>query len=141
MDNHFDTFDFIWRCLDAAVPLALGTAVLIYFPRRFAREMEMGKRSGEEGRKLSKRVQILSYWVIGYGLLKSADIFDPGISLGLLFGGLVIVFFWWLSGYDPQLTGEGKAGGLVRRALRCGITYVLVGLAFKGLWQYGHIAS
>jgi hypothetical protein len=138
MDHHFDTFDFVWRCLDAAVPLSLGVAALIYFPRRFAREIEIGKRPGEEGRKLGKWAQILGRWMMAYGTLKLPDIFYPGISICFLVGAAVVWFFWWLSGYDPKLERETKTGGFIRRALYCGVTYALVGLSFKGLWQYVH---
>jgi len=33
---------------------------------------------------------------------------------------------WWLSGYDTQVTGADKKADSIRRALRCGITLILV---------------
>jgi tetratricopeptide (TPR) repeat protein len=45
-------------------------------------------------------------------------------------------FFWWLSGYDSRLTDENPREDFIRRALRCGITLLLVEVAFWGLWQY-----
>ena len=41
---------------------------------------------------------------------------------------LVGVAFWWLSGYDAKVTGGNKRQDLIRRAARCGITLLLVGL-------------
>ena len=36
--------------------------------------------------------------------------------------------FWWLSGYDSKVTGGNKRQDLIRRAVRCGITLLLVGM-------------
>ena len=33
---------------------------------------------------------------------------------------------WWLSGYDTKVTGENKRADFIRRAIRCGITLLLV---------------
>jgi tetratricopeptide (TPR) repeat protein len=43
---------------------------------------------------------------------------------------------WWLSGYDTKVTGEKEREDFIRRAIRCGLTLVLVELAFWGLWRY-----
>jgi tetratricopeptide (TPR) repeat protein len=43
----------------------------------------------------------------------------------LAFVGLA---FWWLSGYDAKVTGGDKMQDLIRRAARCGITLLLLGL-------------
>jgi tetratricopeptide (TPR) repeat protein len=51
---------------------------------------------------------------------------------------------WWLSGYDAKLTGDNEQRDFIRRAIRCGITLVLVELAFLSLWRfwrYGDQAS
>ena len=47
---------------------------------------------------------------------------------------LVVLAFWWLSGYDAKVTGEDKRQDLIRRAARCGITLLLAGflLALPG---------
>ena len=42
---------------------------------------------------------------------------------------------WWLSGFDSRLTGEGDWRDITRRALRCGVTLLVVEIAFYGLWQ------
>lgn len=39
---------------------------------------------------------------------------------------------WWLSGYDSQVTGEDKAKDFTRRAIRCGISLVLLTMAAFG---------
>src|ERR1051325_2432284 len=33
---------------------------------------------------------------------------------------------WWISGYDPKLTGENSTEDLVRRSIRCGLTLILM---------------
>ena len=43
----------------------------------------------------------------------------------LAFAGLA---FWWLSGYDAKVTGGNKRQDYIRRAVRCGITLLLVGM-------------
>ena len=47
---------------------------------------------------------------------------------------LVVLAFWWLSGYDAKVTGEDKRQDLIRRAASCGITLLLAGflLALPG---------
>lgn len=47
---------------------------------------------------------------------------------------IAAVFFWWLSGFDSRLTGEDRAD-FVRRAVRCGITWVIVEVGFYALWR------
>ena len=49
---------------------------------------------------------------------------------------LTLLASWWLSGYDAKVTGENERVDFIRRAVRCGITLVLVELAFLCLWQY-----
>lgn len=43
---------------------------------------------------------------------------------------------WWLSGYDSQVTGENETKDRIRRGIRCGISLLLVELAYWGLWRY-----
>jgi tetratricopeptide (TPR) repeat protein len=47
---------------------------------------------------------------------------------------LVVLAFWWLSGYDAKVTGGNTRQDLIRRAARCGITLLLAGflLALHG---------
>jgi thioredoxin-like negative regulator of GroEL len=57
-----------------------------------------------------------------------------------LFWNFVVLAFtipvsWWLSGYDPKLTGEKEQQDFIRRAIRCGLTWFLVELAFWCLWR------
>jgi thioredoxin-like negative regulator of GroEL len=42
---------------------------------------------------------------------------------------------WWLSGYDEKVTGEKEWEDFIRRAVRCGLTLVLMELAFLCLWR------
>lgn len=58
-----------------------------------------------------------------------------------LFWNFVVLVFtipvsWWLSGFDSKVTGENERQDIVRRALRCGLTWILVELAFLSLWRY-----
>jgi tetratricopeptide (TPR) repeat protein len=41
----------------------------------------------------------------------------------------------WLSGFDSRLTGEGDWQDITRRALRCGLTLLIIEAAFYGLWR------
>ena len=43
---------------------------------------------------------------------------------------------WWLSGYDPRVTGHNVKLDSLRRSIRCGVTLFLVEMAFYCLWQY-----
>jgi tetratricopeptide (TPR) repeat protein len=43
---------------------------------------------------------------------------------------------WWLSGYDPMVTGHNVKLDSLRRSIRCGITLFLVEMAFYCLWHY-----
>jgi tetratricopeptide (TPR) repeat protein len=52
-------------------------------------------------------------------------------------GGVAAVT-WWLSGYDTRLTWDNARADLIRRSVRCGLTLVLVEMAFLGLWRYWH---
>jgi tetratricopeptide (TPR) repeat protein len=58
-----------------------------------------------------------------------------------LLTNLVVLAFaaagsWWLSGFDSRLTREYDWEDLIRRCVRCGITLILVEMAFYGLWRY-----
>jgi hypothetical protein len=44
---------------------------------------------------------------------------------------------WWLSEYDAKLTGHDEKADRLRRFIRCGITLLLVEVAFWNLWLYG----
>ena len=43
---------------------------------------------------------------------------------------------WWLSGYDPGVTGHIEKLDSFRRSLRCGVTLFLVESSFYCLWEY-----
>jgi hypothetical protein len=49
---------------------------------------------------------------------------------------LTAIASWWLSGYDTKLTGADERQDFIRRAIRCGLTLLLVELAFWSLWRY-----
>jgi tetratricopeptide (TPR) repeat protein len=39
---------------------------------------------------------------------------------------------WWLSGFDSRVTGENNKSDLIRRILRCSVTFILAGIFFGG---------
>src|SRR5439155_22978788 len=59
-------------------------------------------------------------------LIRDMGLFYAAILLGT---GLLA---WWISGYDPKLTGENKADDLSRRILRCGLTLLLMAGGLAG---------
>jgi hypothetical protein len=50
------------------------------------------------------------------------------LLLYLVFLGVTVVAVWWLSGYDSNLTGDNRKKDFTRRAIRCGLTLVLVAI-------------
>jgi tetratricopeptide (TPR) repeat protein len=50
------------------------------------------------------------------------------MALYLFFWGVTVVAVWWLSGYDSNLTGDHRKKDFTRRAIRCGLTLVLVAI-------------
>jgi tetratricopeptide (TPR) repeat protein len=58
--------------------------------------------------------------------------------MGLFFAGILLataMLAWWISGYDPKLTGENQGKDILGRLLRCGFTLFLMaaGLAATAL--------
>jgi hypothetical protein len=51
---------------------------------------------------------------------------------------LATLVSWWLSGYDAKLTGENEIADRWRQGIRCGITLLLVEVAFWNLWRFAH---
>jgi len=58
------------------------------------------------------------------------------LGTNLMFLGLMTVAFWWLSGFDAHLSGMNGIRDIVRRALRCGISLVLVEFCFLNFSAY-----
>jgi tetratricopeptide (TPR) repeat protein len=59
-----------------------------------------------------------------------------------VFTNIIVLAFaalvsWWLSGYDAKLTGHDEKAERRRRFIRCGITLLLLEVAFWNLWLYG----
>ena len=48
---------------------------------------------------------------------------------------LAAIASWWLSSFDSRLTGENEWPDITRRAIRCGLTLLVVQVAFYGLWR------
>ncbi len=56
-----------------------------------------------------------------------------------IFANIFILVFtaltsWWLSGYDPKLTGENEIEDRNRRIVRCVFSLLLIESAFLGMW-------
>jgi tetratricopeptide (TPR) repeat protein len=47
----------------------------------------------------------------------------------LIIVALLMAGAWWLSGYDSGVTGENRTDDFIRRAVRCGVTVLLIFLA------------
>jgi tetratricopeptide (TPR) repeat protein len=43
---------------------------------------------------------------------------------------------WWLSSHDTKVTGANEREDFIRRAIRCGLSLILVELSFLSLWHY-----
>jgi tetratricopeptide (TPR) repeat protein len=57
-----------------------------------------------------------------------------GANLIVLVASTVV--FWWLSGFDPHLSGDRGFPDLTRRGARCGISLAIVEGCFLFLWRY-----
>jgi hypothetical protein len=75
MDKVIVTPDFIGRCVDATIPLAIGIIGLIYYPRRTAKDIESGKRSEAEGKSRLKKLRIGCCLIILLGVVEVTDFF------------------------------------------------------------------
>jgi hypothetical protein len=57
----------------------------------------------------------------------------------LLFVGILVgtsALCWWLSGYDTMVTGEDWAADFRRRAMRCGVTPLLISTCLISPWIF-----
>src|SRR5689334_17011414 len=63
------------------------------------------------------------------------------VIVNLFFLVLAAAVAWWLSGYDTGITRENKTEDLIRRGIRCGITLLLVEIAFWNLWRWGRYSD
>ena len=57
------------------------------------------------------------------------------LLINLAVVALATIVSWWLSGFDSRLTGENEWQDITRRAIRCGLTLLIVEAAFYGLWR------
>ncbi|MGA9452691.1 MAG: hypothetical protein WBW41_15260 [Verrucomicrobiia bacterium] len=70
MDPTFVKVDYVARCIDNAVYIGLGMAVLLIAPRQIRRKHETGKITEAKARTMSKVVWPLGCLMIGYGIFK-----------------------------------------------------------------------
>lgn len=70
--KNFVTPDFIGSCIDTGILFAIGIAGLIYYPHRFAKDVESGKYSEGEGKARLKKIKLACYAVIVLGLVNAS---------------------------------------------------------------------
>jgi len=70
---------------------------------------------------------------VGKGLAAS---FGNSMKVLLIVLPIIGVVSWWLSGFDPKVTGQDRNADFSRRFIRCGITLFLVamGASFALVW-------
>jgi hypothetical protein len=71
----FAKADFIGRCIDTAIPLALGIFGLIYYPIRTAKDIKSGKKSEAEAKLFLKKNRIFCCLIILLGLVQLSEFF------------------------------------------------------------------
>ena len=62
--------DYIGRCVDNAIYVGLGIAVLLIAPRQIRRKLESGKITDAKAKIMSKLVWPLGLVLIGYGIFR-----------------------------------------------------------------------
>jgi hypothetical protein len=62
--------DYIARCIDNAVYIGLGVAVLLIAPRQIKRKIEAGKLTEAKAKSMSKIVWPLGCLMIAYGIFR-----------------------------------------------------------------------
>lgn len=75
MINAFSDYDFYGRCLDAAIPIVAGLICLVYYPRRFAKDVKAGKLSDIQAATRLKKVKLCCYFLLLFGLYKITTFF------------------------------------------------------------------
>ena len=70
MDPNIAKIDYAARCVDNAVYIGLGVAVLLIAPRQIRRKLEAGKITEAKSKAMSRLVWPLGLLIIGYGIFK-----------------------------------------------------------------------
>ncbi len=70
MDPTFAKVDYVAHCIDNAVYIGLGVAVLLIAPRQIRRKLEAGKITEGKAKTMSKVVWPLGLLMIGYGIFR-----------------------------------------------------------------------
>jgi tetratricopeptide (TPR) repeat protein len=58
------------------------------------------------------------------------------LSANLIVLVVATVVFWWLSGFDPRLSGIGNFPDLLRRGIRCAVALLVVEGCFLIFWRF-----
>ena len=70
MDPTFVKVDYVARCIDNAVYIGLGVAVLFIVPRQIRSKLKSGKLTEAKAKSMSKVVLPLGCLLIGYGIFR-----------------------------------------------------------------------
>jgi hypothetical protein len=70
MDPTSIKVDYVARCVDNAVYIGLGVAVLLIAPHQIRQKLKSGKITEEKAKTMSKVVWPLGLLLIGYGIFR-----------------------------------------------------------------------
>jgi len=70
MDPTYVKIDYVARCIDNAVYIGLGVAVLIIVPYQIRRKLQSGKITETKAKTMSKVVWPLGLVLIAYGVFR-----------------------------------------------------------------------
>jgi hypothetical protein len=70
MDPTYVKVDYVARCIDNAIYIGLGVAVLLIAPRQIRRKHESGKITEAKAKTMSKVVWPMGLLMIGYGIFR-----------------------------------------------------------------------
>jgi hypothetical protein len=62
--------DYIGRCIDNAVYIGLGVAMLLIVPRQMKRKFATGTMTGEKSKKMTKIALVTGGVLIAYGVFR-----------------------------------------------------------------------
>lgn len=70
MDPTFVKVDYIARCIDNAVYVGLGIAILLIVPYQIRHKLNLGKITNEKAKTMSRVIWPLGLLLIGYAVFR-----------------------------------------------------------------------
>lgn len=70
MNPTFVKVDYVTRCIDNAVYIGLGLAVVLIVPRQIRSKLKSGKLTEAKAKSMSKLVWPLGCLLMGYGIFR-----------------------------------------------------------------------